>query len=599
MSLLVWLPMTKDLTQQGISDITVSNNGITLDSSNGKLGKCYYFDGNAHYLQFSKSVGDLYSGDFSYAVWLKPTDDTRSIICSEYSASGASGIAFELTASRQIRLYWNGSPDIYATGCVLPKDVWTHCAITRSGNVAKFYMNGILTYTYEGTLANKTSTANIRLGDDYRGGSSVTYMGYMNDFRLYNHCLSAKEVEILSRGLVAHYPLNDGGRGGDNILKGTNLGKSGWVWSAASGSRSVETYDVTGVKMTVVEVGSSWNMWYFTSANLASSLQPDTDYTVSVDILPPQDANINCGIIQTNSSNPICPFVLQSVKANKWNHLVFNLHSNSSFTASNQVVYMNGIAPDTVGKTIYLKNLKMELGTVATPWMPNPSDTAYTTMGYNSTTEYDVSGYQNDMTKTGTITYTSDSARYSVASHFINGSYIMANQNCGEYLPKDSLTVNLWIKPTTWGTPISCTEGGGWNFESYNNNLQFQCYISGVGYKGAASTVPHSTLMDGKWHMLTGTFDRIAQQTKFYIDGELKGTNSTSSSNAVGYANNRLIISGEAQSTTPASSYFVGEESDVRIYATALTADQVLDLYKSSASVANNGTLIGYEFIEN
>ena len=85
MSLLVWLPMTKDLTQQGLSDITVSNVGATLDN-NGKLGKCYYFDGNAHYLEFSKTVGDLYSGDFSYAVWLKPTDDTRSIICSEYAA---------------------------------------------------------------------------------------------------------------------------------------------------------------------------------------------------------------------------------------------------------------------------------------------------------------------------------------------------------------------------------------------------------------------------------------------------------------------------------------------------------------------------------
>jgi hypothetical protein len=259
---------------------------------------------------------------------------------------------------------------------------------------------------------------------------------------------------------------------------------------------------------------------------------------------------------------------------------------------------MNGIAPDTVGKTIYIKNLKLEKGTTATPWMPNPADSAYSAMGYNSTTEYDVSGYGNNMTKTGTITYTSDSARYSVASHFINGSYLMANQNCGEYLPKDSLTVNIWVKPSTWGTPISCTEGGGWNIELSTNGLQFQCYISSIGYKGAASTVKASDLIDGKLHMLTGTFDRIAQQTKFYIDGELKGTNSTGSSNGVGYANNRLIISGEAQTTTPTSSSFVGEESDVRIYATALSATQVAELYNTAVSVANNGTLMGYELVE-
>ena len=426
--------MTKDLTQQGISDITVSNNGVTLDNSNGKLGKCYYFDGNAHYLQFSESVGDLYSGDFSYAVWLKPTDDTRSIICSEYAAIGESGIAFELTVSRQLRLYWHGSPDIYATGCVLPKNVWTHCAITRSGNVAKFYMNGELKYTYTGTLSNRISTARIRLGDDYRGGTSVSYMGYMNDFRIYDHALSAKEVKELSKGLVVHYPLDNNGQGDDST--------------------------------------------------------------------------------------------------------------------------------------------------------------------YTDTTVYDTSGYGNNMTKTGTITYTANSIKYSLSSHFINGSYLMATQNCGEYLPKDSLTVNLWIKPTTWGNPISCTESGGWNFELTTGGLQFVCYIYSVGYKAAKSTIEPSDLIDGEWHMLTGVLDRISQQIKFYIDGELAGTNNTGSTNSIGYANNRLIISGEAQSTTPTSSTFVGEESDVRIYATALSEDDIKELYQSAAHIDNHGNVYGYEFKE-
>ena len=44
MSLQVWLPMTKDLRQQGLSDVTVVNNGATFNSS-GKLGGCYSFDG--------------------------------------------------------------------------------------------------------------------------------------------------------------------------------------------------------------------------------------------------------------------------------------------------------------------------------------------------------------------------------------------------------------------------------------------------------------------------------------------------------------------------------------------------------------------------
>ena len=46
MSLRVWLPLNGNLNNYGISDITVTNNGATVDN-NGKIGKCYKFDGTS------------------------------------------------------------------------------------------------------------------------------------------------------------------------------------------------------------------------------------------------------------------------------------------------------------------------------------------------------------------------------------------------------------------------------------------------------------------------------------------------------------------------------------------------------------------------
>ena len=40
MALRVWLPLNGNLENKGISNITVTNNGATVDN-NGKIGKCY------------------------------------------------------------------------------------------------------------------------------------------------------------------------------------------------------------------------------------------------------------------------------------------------------------------------------------------------------------------------------------------------------------------------------------------------------------------------------------------------------------------------------------------------------------------------------
>ena len=83
------------------------------------------------------------------------------------------------------------------------------------------------------TVTNITSANFIEIGCDHPGGNEFL-TGCVNDFRIYDHALSPKEIEILSRGLVCHYPLNGGGRDGDNIISGTSPNEVQYTYPSSS-----------------------------------------------------------------------------------------------------------------------------------------------------------------------------------------------------------------------------------------------------------------------------------------------------------------------------------------------------------------------------
>ena len=75
---------------------------------------------------------------------------------------------------------------------------------------------------------------------------------------------------------------------------------------------------------------------------------------------------------------------------------------------------------------------------------------------------------------------------------------------------------------------------------------------------------------------------------KFYIDGELIKT--------WDYTSQGVYIVTAANNTLGNS--FIGNLSDVRIYTTALSADDILQLYHTAMKVDNHSNIHVYEFIE-
>lgn len=213
--------------------------------------------------------------------------------------------------------------------------------------------------------------------------------------------------------------------------------------------------------------------------------------------------------------------------------------------------------------------------------------------------EYDVSGYQRNGT-TNNITCNSDSPRYDVSSIF-NGtnSYIKVNSNDWMVQGVSEMTINLWAYADDWADKtklFSCTESGGFNTESgasgyirhpvhyYTNSTQ-----TSTGYHYNNNAIKLADLSSG-WHMFT--FVDTNSKMDVYIDGEPYSTYSHTTYGIHYNTNARLFLGCEANTANPSSPYFNGKMSDFRIYYTALDDLDILALYNTPTSIANNGTLM-------
>jgi len=83
MALQIWLPLNKsgDLSNKGLANVTVTNNGATYNAS-GKIGGCYKVNGNQLSIP-SASYMEMKSGkQFSFACWAKGASSGWFIACS-------------------------------------------------------------------------------------------------------------------------------------------------------------------------------------------------------------------------------------------------------------------------------------------------------------------------------------------------------------------------------------------------------------------------------------------------------------------------------------------------------------------------------------
>lgn len=618
----VWLPLNGNIKNQGLSNYTIDAvRGSIVYNDSGKIGKCFYAHG-VNTLRINNIIPDFYNySSYSLCAWFY-------IEAQNTTHSGSAVISAGNWNAQVLNLaLGNWSTDHYTTlrisGTSWSRNYaynffanqWYHVVVSSDGTSTKAYVNGVLINdTAPGFLPTS-----IEGNDIYIGGASyysgMQFFGRINDVRIYDHALSEKEVQEIAKGLVVHYKLDDKYAESTVILSSTI---SDTAYNASNGKYGYNTTSnlikTSGIfqgkqciKVSTREDGQTTrpyayfsNLFTSNGTNAPQYKALSFDYFTNVSTVTKLNfyklgngsGTVTWKTINnngtftgtyTNSSQSII------IQQNVWNHI--ELIFKGTTDANAEWGYcVNGNAYTSNSDLYFLyANIQLE---------ENDHVTGYKSE-YHHNTIYDCSGYQNNATNVN-CTISTDTAKYNVSIAQKSGQYIRSLGRPNNFLPHDAITVNLWMKCTTWGNPISCTESGGFNFEANGNYIYFPIHIthsSGTSYAGARTSITRASLLND-WHMITGVYD--GTNTIIYVDGEESGRNTTKYSGVIHYQNNYLFIGAEAQgdNTTPADSSYTGNISDVRIYATALSAAAIKDLYETSAEIDKNGNFYAREIIE-
>ena len=241
MSLKVWLPLTGNLENKGLSEgINFTQSSLTY--SDGKIGQCAYFNN----IKTNTVTIPNFNGtkQFSIALWIKLPSSSSSTawadVISFTASNGSTTAPFRLEhVNNTLNWYCNGvltdSGGIgsYTTVNVTNNDIWHHLTITKDSANFYLYLDGNLyiTKVIDSSYINSYLTGPMTIGDN-----TGSYF-YANDIRVYDHCLSAKEVKEISQGLVLHYKLDkisEDNNGEFYILDSSGYGHNGIIYDTLS-----------------------------------------------------------------------------------------------------------------------------------------------------------------------------------------------------------------------------------------------------------------------------------------------------------------------------------------------------------------------------
>lgn len=604
MALRVWLPLNGNLNNYGLDNITIDGTASFVESNMGK--------GQDLLKQLTFTVPSLVDKKvFSVAWWFKiksnesRTGDWMDHICfSLVNSEGATNshrCECCYTTANIVANWYGGLAAWGSSGA--QKDKWYHMTYTCDGTTAKSYLNGVCYQTAAVTGTDYRLTGYVRVGETNKTE------GIMCDLRLYDHALSPREVKEISKGLIAHYALNDQY---DSSLKNIygefyaqgNCSSSNWTKKKLEGERGYNytlTYTGTGSNhypnfhcpTFAFTVGKRYyyslkvrcNKWTGGSLRLRAARVSNDWVTNSVEICSSEKAD---GLWHEYYATVVIPESFDRSGTIVTSNPCFELYTTSLSTAD--FVYEMDFD---------VKDIQVVESDEYVPFISNE-----TTRNYVS----DLSGNKYHLVKNGVTKWHKDSA--------IRDGSLVFDGLANQYLARDILTFlkppftfNIWA----YQTAETVQHGTGTISRQYILSQGRDCGLAGFSLYSEANIarLMIGTSTDGTyyaissgvniynngWHMLTGTYDGTT--AKLYVDGVLKGSKETTAEISWGQAGG-LTIGKMGHGHTSATQYFpfAGYLNDARIYASALSDKDILTLYKNRGIIDNKGNVYSNSLVE-
>ena len=572
MALRVWLPLNKDLRNQGLLTIPITNNSATFSNGCANVGSSSITFPTTD-LQFMEMRPNK---TFSVACWVKGVQDGNWLF-----ALSNWEVKFRTT---EISVYANntgGSTITYSVSTT--SDQWRHIAITWNGkseNKLRLYVDGV--FRGESTFSSSPNNLSSTFYLVHSGDRS------MYDFRIYDHALSKKEVTELARGCVLHYPCNDiNSQVLNNVF-------------------SYPTFNTSNSN-------GGWSHWGNTGYHAEYSQNTNKDYIYN-------KSNTYSHYVKCYSDSPVSYICYQSPAFDggyRSVQAIIKMEDKSVPDTSKINIYFNagvGSAPPMqyipLGDDFYLikrEGFQQDGSNDLVDISVTPGNAVYISEAYCEnnmqvcsnifhTGTYqlkDMSGFDNHSTITGSLPLVSipKPARYSKSMEIQSGA---ANYTSCTLATAQVYSASLWI----WfdsGVPNTTNNNAilfTLNPSKYNVGLNFNQGQYAIVHNGPSQIACKYDLTgkytSNSWNHFV--INNNGSTTELWVNG----VKLSSPSSSRFYEQFEFVLGGR----TSGDWFYRGKISDFRLFTRTLTQQDVDDLYKDSFAIDKNQNLYCYELVE-